>query len=273
MSGELPRTKKPAKGFRQLAKSELFHVRECLTKELTADDQHETIHRARTHLKKLRALLRLVRDYADPKLQRRQNRQLRAVAQSLSPARDCAARLAALQKLYHHHPDLLSADEYSMLEQTMTAQYARQCGLLAEAGNRLKDELQATLQSIATLPLKGLGQSDLRSGLKKTTRRLRKRYQHARHSPTNENLHEWRKSTKDLTYQLHILRHVTPKFTYKRITRLKKLGEVLGDDHDLATVEITLSKTHPRMFKKLETPISKRRRKLQKAAFKLGRKL
>jgi len=273
MSGELKRVEKPAEGFRRLAKKELSQACKCVAKELKADDQHETIHQVRTHLKRLRALLRLIRDYVGPELQRRQNRQLRAIAKLLSPSRDCAVQLATLQKLYQGCPGRLTVEEFSNAEKEMSDRHARQCGELAEPGTRLKEKLEAALKPIENLPLEGLRKSDLRFGLKQSRRRWRKRYKQARHSPTNEHLHDWRKSSKDLASQLRILRRVTPESTGKRIARLKKLGEVLGDDHDLATVETTIRQLHPDLFGKFQTPIREWRAKLQKSAFKLGRKL
>ena len=273
MSAKLKHSEKPAEGFRRLAKKELLEARECFAKELKADDQHKTIHQLRTHLKRLRALLRLIRDYVGPKLQRRQNRKLRAIARLLSPSRDCAVHLATLQKLYRNCPGRLSPEEFSTAEKEMSDRHARQCGKLTKPGTRLKEKLQTALESIENLPLRDLSRSDLRLGLKQSCRRWRKRYKRARHSPTNEHLHDWRKSSKDLACQLRTLRRVIPENTRKRIARLKKLGEILGDDHDLATVEITIRKLHPGLFGKFRTPIREWRAKLQKSAFKLGRKL
>ena len=273
MSGELRRTEKVAQGFRRLAKKELSQLSQCFARELLADDQHKTIHQARTQIKKLRALLCLVGDFVGPKLHRRQDRGLRAVARMLSPARDCAAHLVTLQKLYRSCPGILTGEEFSDAEQAMADQHDRQCGALAKSGNRLKDELQAALESIENLPLENLRKADLRIGLKEARRRWRKQYKQARHSPTDEPLHAWRKSTKDLAYQLSALRQVVPEATDERLTRLKKLGQILGDDHDLATVEITIRKRHLGLFGKFRKPIREWRAKLQKSAFKLGRKL
>ena len=59
------------------------------------------------------------------------------------------------------------------------------------------------------------------------------------------------------------------------VDELDQLGELLGDDHDLARLEETLTEAHPRgpgpsTMRALRKRISRKRRQLQQAARALG---
>jgi CHAD domain-containing protein len=51
--------------------------------------------------------------------------------------------------------------------------------------------------------------------------------------PSEENFHEWRKRVKDLGHQLSLLCPARPRKLGARTEQLEKLGDLLGDDHDL----------------------------------------
>jgi hypothetical protein len=51
-----------------------------------------------------------------------------------------------------------------------------------------------------------------------------------------EKLHEWRKQTKYLFYQLEVLRPICPEPMKELIDEADRMGELLGDDHDLAVL-------------------------------------
>src|SRR5207302_5955336 len=61
--------------------------------------QSEAIHEARKHIKKTRALLRLVRPFASGAFYKRETRKLRKVAQSTSAIRDAHVKLQTLDRL------------------------------------------------------------------------------------------------------------------------------------------------------------------------------
>ena len=100
----------------------------------------------------------------------------------------------------------------------------------------------------------------------------------ARTDPTDENLHEWRKRVKDLWHAEQIMRRVAPKKMKKLAKLTHSLSDVLGDDHDLS--ELRLSVEHQR--DSLDDPaaqaaqiavIDRRRHELQRQAFALGKKV
>src|SRR4030095_4339353 len=73
-------------------------------------------------------------------------------------------------------------------------------------------------------------------GVERVYRRGRQALAAVRRKPTAEYLHEWRKQAKYLRYQLDLLRPLAPKALTSLATTIDRLGDLLGDDHDLAVL-------------------------------------
>ncbi len=67
-------------------------------------------------------------------------------------------------------------------------------------------------------------------------RRGRKAMKAVPSDPGVERVHEWRKRTKDLWYQLRILREAWPEVIEATADELHELSDLLGDHHDLAVL-------------------------------------
>jgi len=63
----------------------------------------------------------------------------------------------------------------------------------------------------------------------------------ARENPSVESFHEWRKRAKYLRYHLRLLRPAWPRLLKRTRSEVKTLGDLLGDDHDLAVLEEVLT--------------------------------
>jgi CHAD domain-containing protein len=78
--------------------------------------------------------------------------------------------------------------------------------------------------------------SALGTGICATYRRGRKALAAARSGRTDASLHEWRKQAKYLHHQLQLLRPAWPGPLGNLVKELHELGDLLGDDHDLAVL-------------------------------------
>ena len=93
-----------------------------------------------------------------------------------------------------------------------------------------------------------------------------------------EKLHEWRKQAKYLRYQLELLRAVWPGMMEPLAGQADHLGDLLGDDHDLAVLRQMLTQ-HPERFDDEEgvellfALIDRRREELEAEATLLGLRL
>ena len=92
---------------------------------------------------------------------------------------------------------------------------------------------------------------------------------------TVENLHEWRKQVKYLRHQLELLAPTWPKVVGELAKEADGLGELLGEDHDLAVLGSTLASPPAADMLKQSVDefgalIERQRKKLQVEAISTG---
>ncbi len=224
------------------------------------NDTATAVHEARKDLKKLRALVRLVQ--ADPSW----NRRLRDTGRRLAGRRDADVLLATLDELVKRG-DVAKKSVRGLRKE-----------LAAEAGRETDDAQIPLAQAELTVargeidaiaPQKGSFKA-FRPGLQQIYGDGRAAYRTARKKPTAENLHEWRKHVKDLWYSATILHSAWPAMMDELAAEAHVLSELLGEDHDLAMLtERATGKKH----KQLRKAIVRRRTRLRKRSFKLGKRL
>jgi CHAD domain-containing protein len=124
---------------------------------------------------------------------------------------------------------------------------------------------------------------DLKSvqrGLKKIYRKGRAACADACRRPAAETLHEWRKQVKYLSYEVVLMRMLFGVRLKKILRGSRKLGALLGEDHDLVLLEAKLDEFYGNGLLADKTArsvfcerIKRRRKKLQAASFRLGERL
>ena len=107
--------------------------------------------------------------------------------------------------------------------------------------------------------------------LRRTYARGRTAFERAERKPTDERLHEWRKRAKDLRHQQQLLRPAWPDVLSAQAKGAKRLGDLLGDDHDLALLDERLRDDV--RFADVRELLLQRRAELQAEAFALGRRI
>jgi CHAD domain-containing protein len=126
-------------------------------------------------------------------------------------------------------------------------------------------------------PLTDAGFDTISEGLHRLYRRGRREHRDVRRDPETEALHEWRKSVKYLRHAAEVLEPLRPKRLAEVAARARRLGDVLGDDHDLAVLrELAIEARPPgdgTQLAPLLEAIDARRRALVDEAFVLGAKL
>jgi CHAD domain-containing protein len=93
-------------------------------------------------------------------------------------------------------------------------------------------------------------------------------------APTTENVHEWRKRSKDLCYQLRIVRGAWPGPLGEAVDQAHELTALLGDHHDLAVLAADL-KTRTDLGDRaaFAAAIERRQGELLDAALGIGQRL
>jgi CHAD domain-containing protein len=118
-------------------------------------------------------------------------------------------------------------------------------------------------------------------GLKRAFKVGRKSFRRAQDECTDDGLHEWRKQAKYFAGQLEILEPFGPKSFAKSRKRANRLADVLGEDHDLAVLAARILRFSEGLegaagaagASELVSRLLRRRRQLQRRAFRLGSRL
>jgi CHAD domain-containing protein len=247
----------------------------------------EAIHDARKALKKARADLRLLQDGMSKPTYQAENAGLRDAGRFLSPLRDARSLIEAFDSLHARYIDELQGVELAPLQKILRGNLAKARrhlhpqGKSADLGNCIR-LLEGSLDLANQGDFSSINSSTIGPGLRRIYRKGRKAYAEAKTVPTTEALHEWRKQVKYLLNAMDGL-HSSKKDrergkVVKILKRTDRLADYLGDDHELAmlaqeTARGAYAAIDGDVIKKLDALIEPRRMKLQKRAFRLGKKL
>ncbi len=264
-------------GLRRCAREQLDGAIRELTEGVQADPL-EAVHSARKALKKERSLLRLVRGALEPAERRRENHALRHSARRLSAARDAEVMIQALNDLSERYAGQVPERTFTAIRKQLTAERDPARASLLDSGlaAEVADELKAVRGRIDEWRSRSGGWGAIKSGLDQSYRRGRRGLERAQTESSVENLHEWRKRTKDLWYHLRLLTPTSPGIVGGQAKDAHRLGDVLGDDHDLAVLRDRLEETTGSITGDLDPVfglIDHRREQLQEEALLLGRRL
>jgi CHAD domain-containing protein len=237
----------------------------------TDDGPEEAVHEARKDMKKLRALLRLVRDEIGDETYRVENATFRDAARRLSSVRDADVMLATLDSL-DDQGDVGVALRSAIEEHRASLETGG--GGRDDAARDVIDRLEDARKRLDEWPLEHDGFEAVEQGLRRVYKRGRRELGAAEGDPTSEALHEWRKRTKDLWYHLQILRPSWSSVLKPLSDEAHLLSEQLGNDHDLAVLQ---GFAHERLkgldLEPFDQAVEGRRAELQAEALALGRRL
>jgi CHAD domain-containing protein len=244
-------------------------------------ERDAVVHEVRKCFKKVRAVLRLVRDGLDDKVYRRENACFRDAGRPLTEVRDAKALIETLDELAGHFADRAITGAFDGVRRTLLAdrravrqRVLHEANALAAVADAVK-KARGRLRDWAVRPK---GWSAVRGGLKRVYQSGRDAFTVAAADPTADNLHEWRKQAKYLYYQLEVFEPAWPGVMMELGGLVRELTQLLGDDHNLAVLRQKMA-THPTALSSetiretLLDLIDRRRGELQREAFRLGRRV
>lgn len=205
-------------------------------------DDHETVHQVRKRCKKLRGLLRLVRP-ALGKTYKQENACFRDAARRLSYVRDAQTLVETLDDLTTFYGDSLAPNFAEGLHARLVCRRNAVAESEMDLAGRLAEVrtvLRTAHDRAGTWRLADEGFAAVAGGLRKTYRRGGKAMVAAYRDPDAARFHEWRKRTKYFRFQLRLLRPLWPAVIKQQSKTASGLGDLLGDDHDLALLQDTL---------------------------------
>jgi len=247
MAYRIKRKERVESGLRRIVRAQLRAAVKAV------DDKHrpqeERVHEVRTRLKRSRAALALLSS-ADGRTggdARKEDRQLRHNGRRLARARDLAVQAHTFCAFTAQlSPDL----PVGLLE--------RMRGVGEQLGRKLKPklverELKKTARALGRVARRtgpwrvAHGRRVVAKGIVASYRRARRAMTIVRDDPTPGRFHDWRKQVKVLSYQLKIVSRAVPELAETLAPKLERLGEILGQIHDLDCAAVTFER-HPRWF-------------------------
>jgi len=256
---------------RRVARGRIDHAIDELSGN-TENSRAKAVHEARKDMKKLRALLRLVRGELGEDLYASENACFRDTARELSGVRDADVMILTLSDLERRYGDLPGAAR--RLRPALVAHRFRVgAGSTRPALQTAIDTLRDARVRIDDWPLDTNGFEAFEEGLARSYRRGRKAWRRAEEAPTVENMHEWRKRVKDLWYHVSLLEEAWRPVMAALADEAHELAERLGDEHDVSVLmewshrhASALNGADP-MLRGFDVIGASRRRDLQQEAF------
>ena len=250
----------PLPGLRRLTLAQMDEI--LAAAATTADDRAHRIHLA---CKRIRSYLRLMRPVLGEERYGYENVFFRNLARPFGQLRDIEVAQRTIDDLAAAEPGALSIHDIDTLKAVATrlpvpdpADMAQ--GRLTTAIGMARQRFEAPLA----------GDLDLARSVRKLYRRSRRSFAKADKHRSTTCLHEWRKQAKYLRYALAAGGNLWPASErYRR--RLKKLGDLLGLDHDLAGLHEGLAASAADA--KQDDVIARRRAVIQHEAMKRGKRL
>jgi CHAD domain-containing protein len=299
----------PAQGLRRMVLGQLDLAIEFLAAENSSMPTAEAVHETRKALKRLRTLVKLLEDELGAQVSAREHAILRDAGRRLAGARDAEVMVSTLEALLKRHPRKLARRAgVSRLRGRLLAEREqatmRLLGDHAVRAQVLSDLRGARARMAAWTPAARDGIQPLEPALKRLYSRGRRRYLRASQGRGDRvaAMHRWRKSVKDLRYAAEALGHsdpaadsrtaaaaarvmarrrtsarAAPDLIPKLARRADRLGEMLGEEHDLVVLaERVRAEGHGcgrgtrRALLKL---IGRRRKRLRRRALRDGARL
>ena len=262
---------------RRVARGRIDHALDELRGD-SGSSREEAVHEARKDMKKLRALLRLVRGELGERVYAAENACFRDTARELAGLRDADVMLSTVGDLEERYGELPGAA--SRLRPALVAHRFRMSSeSLTPAVQAATETLDAARERVADWPLETDDFEAFEDGLGRTYRRGRRDFRAAQKRATAEHMHEWRKRVKDHWYHLTLLEEIWTPVMSSLADEAHELSDLLGDEHDLSvllewahTHASTLDGSDP-VLRGFDMLLDSRRRELQEGAFEYGARL
>ena len=220
-------------------------------------DVDAAIHEARKVMKRLRAVLRMVRPEIGDRVYRFENRALRNAARSISRIRDAAVMVDTVAALAARFEGSLPVDVFDDLAERLDRRAIGVRRRVLDDGSAVGEVVMALRSArtrFAGWPVDraaaGVYGSALGDafevvgvGVGETYRRGRHEMQQAFAAPGAHPFHRWRKRVKYLRHQMEILHPLWPEVVGGTALSLDRLGDLLGEEHDLAEMLSLLAVT------------------------------
>lgn len=208
------------------------------------------VHEARKCLKRMRALLRLIRPIIGDELYRTENRNYREIARKLARPREAGALLEAVDRFekredFARFRPFLAKTKALILKEKYSSESELEVVVLGAIIEQL-DEATLLWREIS-LPASNF--KDLAQGFAVSYERGQVSLKKAMRKNRSPYWHEWRKDVQKTWHHLQIFMLIWPEDITPRLQLAKDISKLLGAEHDLAELRRFI-KAHKGEFKK-----------------------
>ena len=261
-----------AEGCKRVALEQL----ERAQRQLDGADAVVAVHETRKALKRLRALLRLMRPALGNEVYRAENTELGDIGRLLSGARDRHVLLETLTKLE------AASGASGLVTDTRAALQSLNGGDApstdGDTVRQAQHRLAAAAKRFSRMRLAGKGFDVIGPGLEASYRKARHAFRDAYLKETDEAFHEWRKGTQQHWRHMGLLSRAWEESMGARVSEARRLSQILGDDHDLALLCAFIQSEHAEYLgagraSEIEERARERQRELRALAQPIGKRL
>jgi len=217
-----------AQGVRRVG---LEQIEIAEAKLASREDVAASVHDARRCLKRLRALLRLIRPALDEDLYQREAERISGTGRLLSGVRDLDVMRHMLSKLESRLGETPNGTTQRLHKLLVHGQgLGRRSG--AEGRRQALQRLGQTRKLFTGKVTAKIELGHLVEGLGRTYRKARKTFHEAYREPSDESFHTWRKQVQLHWRHMLLLSRGWPEALSARAGEAKALSQLLGEDHD-----------------------------------------
>lgn len=250
------------------------------------------VHESRKSLKRVRAMLRLVRGELSENVYDFEDNSLRDTGRLVSEIRSAQGVLDAAMSIQELYGDLLAEGTFGGLIQRLGRRRdLTELNALEDPHlvGRVVRSLERAYHRYGSWPTEPAAREVYGHGIRDSYAALSpglgRTYTTGRHSMVRayrrsapEDFHQWRKRVKDMRHQMEFLSPVWPEVVVGTAMTLERLGNILGEDNDLAELVSLLGHRsdlcpNPRERSLFRALAFQRRAELQVAAEILGRRV
>jgi CHAD domain-containing protein len=201
----------------------------------------DAVHDARRRVKKIRAIIRLVRPVLD-KEYRAVDRDLSTVSRLLAPVADGRGIVETLEEIEHRYPASLPNRTFAAARAGVLRNGARadreahQRGILKIAAGTLRSERSR----VKHWRIRADGFRAIAPGLEESYRRARRKMIETWSKPKPSNFHTWRRSVKDHWFHVRLLEGRCGDHLVFYERRIEALDGILGEYHNVVLLRDVL---------------------------------
>ena len=167
----------------------------------------DNVHEVRKHLKKVRAVLRML-EASLGKAYDSLSSALGSAARRRSALRVADASFETLGKLRVRYPRVLTASVVRSVDRALKADKQRAQSRVPRLLPGVVRTLERSTRTVPRQIRKAAGQHAMRAGMRRTYQRARDAMTLARRQSDDERLHRWRRRVKDHWYHMRLLKGV-----------------------------------------------------------------